>query len=281
MYYEHMRQEKNTYECANPECVAKVHRYPSQMRGQTEVCCSRECRAVLQKVDLRGAANPNYKHGGYSEGSGLRPPKQHPVRKNPSHRLMSTCTCGNTKCLCAKQCARCAGRSFPVGEKPPPDESCRDRLPRKRGSGIQVTEKEVREALPNAHTFTELGKVLGINRHRAHYAVTKFNLDFSHFSRGRFRLVGIQNLCKNSECSNAGVKALLLREGLKENSCEVCGQAPEWCCSPLTIELHHVNGDRKDHRLENLRMLCPNCHSQTPTHRGRKSRGVKKRRRRE
>ncbi|MGM9530406.1 HNH endonuclease [Intestinibacter sp.] len=52
----------------------------------------------------------------------------------------------------------------------------------------------------------------------------------------------------------------MINLGLKENKCEECG-ITEWRGKPITIQLHHINGDRSDNRVENLRMLCPNCHS--------------------
>lgn len=64
------------------------------------------------------------------------------------------------------------------------------------------------------------------------------------------------------------LKDRLLKTGIKKNQCENCG-ITEWCGKPLVIQLDHKNGNRYDHRLENLRMLCPNCHSQTMTYCGR------------
>ena len=64
------------------------------------------------------------------------------------------------------------------------------------------------------------------------------------------------------------VKRRLLNAGLKENRCERCG-IDEWLGRPLSMALHHVNGDGSDNRLENLQMLCPNCHSQTENFAGR------------
>ena len=64
--------------------------------------------------------------------------------------------------------------------------------------------------------------------------------------------------------SRQHVKARLLMAGLKDERCEACGLT-DWRGRALSLELHHVNGDGQDNRLENLRLLCPNCHSQTDT----------------
>lgn len=61
----------------------------------------------------------------------------------------------------------------------------------------------------------------------------------------------------------------LIREGVKEHRCEICGLA-EWNSLPIPIELDHINGNNKDNHLENLRVLCCNCHAQTDNWRGRK-----------
>lgn len=74
----------------------------------------------------------------------------------------------------------------------------------------------------------------------------------------------LQNLlAADQPRSRRNVKLRLLAAGLKQNCCEDCGIA-RWHKRPLSLCLHHVNGDRHDNRLENLRLLCPNCHSQTP-----------------
>jgi hypothetical protein len=69
------------------------------------------------------------------------------------------------------------------------------------------------------------------------------------------------------------VKERLLRSGVKAAACELCG-LQEWRGRPLAMALHHVNGDRLDNRLENLELLCPNCHSQTGNFAGRNRRAV-------
>jgi DNA-binding transcriptional ArsR family regulator len=64
------------------------------------------------------------------------------------------------------------------------------------------------------------------------------------------------------------LKTRLIRAGLKQNRCEQCGLTA-WRGRPLSMALHHVNGDGHDNRLENLQFLCPNCHSQTENFSGR------------
>lgn len=68
--------------------------------------------------------------------------------------------------------------------------------------------------------------------------------------------------------SRGHLKARLVKEGLKQNQCEICG-ITKWLGKPLSMELHHVNGDGTDNRLENLQLLCGNCHSQTDNWGGR------------
>jgi HNH endonuclease len=68
--------------------------------------------------------------------------------------------------------------------------------------------------------------------------------------------------------SRAHVKARLVAAGVKEQRCEGCGLTDS-LGAPISLELHHVNGDGDDNRLSNLRLLCPNCHSQTDTWGGR------------
>lgn len=64
------------------------------------------------------------------------------------------------------------------------------------------------------------------------------------------------------------LKTHLFNAGPKENRCEICG-ITDWLGEHLTMALHHKNGDRRDNRLENLQIVCPNCHAQTENFAGR------------
>ena len=67
--------------------------------------------------------------------------------------------------------------------------------------------------------------------------------------------------------TRASVRSRILKDKLLDYKCKKCG-IKEWNKKEIALELDHINGDGHDHRLENLRFLCPNCHSQTKTFRG-------------
>ena len=73
----------------------------------------------------------------------------------------------------------------------------------------------------------------------------------------------------NKSRNNYHTKNRILANNLIEYKCACCGNVGEWNGRPLVLQLDHINGDNCDNRLENLRFLCPNCHSQTDTFAGR------------
>ena len=70
------------------------------------------------------------------------------------------------------------------------------------------------------------------------------------------------------------LKRRLIEEGLKEDKCEIC-KISYWNGQKLTLQLHHINGDHNDNRLENLQILCPNCHSLTENYGNKLNKEVK------
>lgn len=109
-------------------------------------------------------------------------------------------------------------------------------------------------------------------------AIKKYNLDTSHF-HGQLWHKGKKLLPKRplSDYLVLGVlskshslRLRLLREKVFDHLCNMCHNF-EWNGKPIPLELDHINGDNQDNRLENLRLLCPNCHAQTTTYCRRKS----------
>jgi 5-methylcytosine-specific restriction endonuclease McrA len=78
-------------------------------------------------------------------------------------------------------------------------------------------------------------------------------------------------LASDRKRNRAHVKIRLMKAGLKERRCELCG-IEEWRGEALSFELHHANGDGQDNSLSNLQILCPDCHSQTDNWGGRNAR---------
>lgn len=82
-------------------------------------------------------------------------------------------------------------------------------------------------------------------------------------------------LVANSSYQSFKLKKRLFDVGLKPMYCEECSWAQKTADGYLPLELDHINGNRNDNRLNNLRVLCPNCHSLKPTHRGRNRRNAR------
>tara|TARA_B100001094_G_scaffold309124_1_gene342470 strand:+ start:1138 stop:2511 length:1374 start_codon:yes stop_codon:yes gene_type:complete len=100
--------------------------------------------------------------------------------------------------------------------------------------------------------------------------IKKLELDISHFQK-EYRPWNKVNLKKvlvennNKEYNSNNLKKILYREQIKEEKCEACGLEPIYNGFPLALQLDHINGNNKDNRIENLRILCPTCHYQTST----------------
>lgn len=143
------------------------------------------------------------------------------------------------------------------------------------------TDDELRNAVAASTTLADVQRRLGyvptggIHRWiKGHIA--RLEIDTSHFvgqswmagrkkPQERMREELTKVLIKGSAYRSTGyLRKRLINAGLKPACCEECGLT-EWRGRPLPLELDHINGDNTDNRLENLRILCPNCHSITDT----------------
>jgi 5-methylcytosine-specific restriction endonuclease McrA len=89
--------------------------------------------------------------------------------------------------------------------------------------------------------------------------------DSSEFDKVRIPLIDIISGEFKGHYLSSRLRKRLIKDGYKENKCEECG-IKEWNGKSLTCELHHIDGNRGNNKLENLLIICPNCHSQTPNH---------------
>ena len=100
--------------------------------------------------------------------------------------------------------------------------------------------------------------------------LTEKNIDLKEFPilYNRIGLTKQKNskevFSENSSYDRKDMKRRILKEKLLDYKCSSCGIS-EWMGNPLSLQLDHINGINNDNRIENLRFLCPNCHTQTPT----------------
>jgi Zn finger protein HypA/HybF involved in hydrogenase expression len=143
-----------------------------------------------------------------------------------------------------------------------------------------LSRNEIIDLVEKYDNINQILKVLNVNSNgsgayktfRDHCEL--LNVDLPKFQRGKkFNLtkkIPIKNiLVEHSTYKNiARLKIRLIKENIFEYKCNECGNEGEWNGKNLKLQLDHINGIRDDHRKENLRFLCPNCHSQTETFAG-------------
>lgn len=138
------------------------------------------------------------------------------------------------------------------------------------------SEEKIRAAIADNINYTDVLRALGIpvcgnNTTTLKKKIGLYSIDVSHFTfspkrRGHKRPIE-SYLINGSYCNRALLKDRLIKAGYKRNVCEICGIS-EWNGKPLTMQMHHKDGDNKNNNLDNLMMICPNCHAQTENYRG-------------
>lgn len=145
------------------------------------------------------------------------------------------------------------------------------------------TDIDLRTAVSNANSYRSVILLLGLVPAGGNYVqvqnrIKELNLDVSHFTgmtwnkgityhnKSRVKLEDL--LVNGSSVQSYKLKKRLYESGLKLEACELCGWAQLSKDGRIPLELDHINGVHSDNRIENLRILCPNCHSLQSTHRG-------------
>ena len=145
----------------------------------------------------------------------------------------------------------------------------------------QQMEKAIREHISYSGVLKQLGmRAAGGNFQTIRNFAKKHAISLDHFKgKGWAKGETAKNaiplkdlLVKDCYYSTSKFKKRIFKAELLDNKCSECGLESEWNEKPIVLEIDHKNGDRYDNRISNLRVLCPNCHSQTPNFRGRKLR---------
>ncbi len=143
------------------------------------------------------------------------------------------------------------------------------------------TEQQLKDAIACSYSIAQVLAKLGIipaggNYHTIKLRIAKLNIDTSHFKSQGWnkglnfpdRVRPLSDYLNNKQTIGSHrLRKRMLREGLFIHQCSVC-ELDRWLGEPIPLELDHINGNRVDNSIENLRLLCPNCHAFTPTYRG-------------
>lgn len=137
-----------------------------------------------------------------------------------------------------------------------------------------ISEEKIKEAINNTKSMIAAAKYLNVSRDRFKRYANKYGLYNPNPSgKGDLDLTDEEFFKTNRKISSNALKTRILN--IKPYKCEQCGIS-EWNGSKIILEVHHIDGNHYNNKLSNLSLLCPNCHSQTVSWRGRNINNGKK-----
>jgi len=153
-------------------------------------------------------------------------------------------------------------------------------MPKKRSwTNTQLTDavatsRSVREVIqklnlvPAGGNYNQINEMINeLKLDKTHFTGKGWNIGWTHDPRAP--ITPLEDiLVENRRYQSHSLKKRLFVAGIKKPICELCGWCEVSVDGRTPIELDHINGNHADNRIENLRILCPNCHSLQPTHRG-------------
>ena len=145
----------------------------------------------------------------------------------------------------------------------------------KRSPIWEMPHEEFKSIVDKSKTYTEILKHFGLqnkgrNSNTLKKRLREDGLSFTPIKGYRYNKLNLKDvMVVNSTYKREHLKRRLIKEDILKEICDICGLINEWNGDKLILVLDHINGISNDHRLENLRLLCPNCNSQTPNFCGR------------
>lgn len=141
----------------------------------------------------------------------------------------------------------------------------------KKHARPDIDETRFRNIVENSLTIQEVCNELNVARHVVKKMIGELEVSVKHMTNAKGRVQAQEVMLSLGDTKrNEAVKKYIFAHKLLAEECSICGQGKIWMGNPLTLELDHIDGNPLDNRIENLRILCPNCHTQAPTSKGKR-----------
>ena len=154
--------------------------------------------------------------------------------------------------------------------------------------GFNISKENAEKIIQKCYSIADFCRALGVeprggNYKTFHRYVKEYKLDTSHFTGQKSNICNknnkhheysVEEYLQSNHIRGKVLIQKLVKEGIKERKCELCG-LKEWQNQEIPLEVHHIDGNTFNNTLENIQLLCPNCHSLTENFRGKQNKKAK------